>query len=97
LTGNILPDPAGAASCREGRRGGGWRSDWTTSSSLAGPELAATCRAVHFSEGVEREGEGARLSFDYRLRPGVATSRNALKLLELVGLGSRGRRTGSGL
>jgi DNA mismatch repair ATPase MutS len=63
----------------------------------ASPELAVACRAVHFSEGVEREGEGARLSFDYRLRPGVATSRNALKLLELVGLGSRRRRTGSGL
>jgi hypothetical protein len=59
----------------------------------ASPALAPACHAVHFSEGVEREGEGARLSFDYRLRPGVATSRNALKLLELVGLGSRGRRT----
>jgi len=59
----------------------------------ASPDLAPACHAVHFSEGVEREGEGARLSFDYRLRPGVATSRNALKLLELVGLGSRGRRT----
>ena len=57
----------------------------------ATPDLAPACRAVHFSEGVEREGEAARLSFDYRLRPGVATSRNALKLLELVGLGSRGR------
>jgi len=58
----------------------------------ASPDLAPACHAVHFSEGVEREGDGARLSFDYRLRPGVATSRNALKLLELVGLGSRGRR-----
>ena len=57
----------------------------------ASPELAPACRAVHFSEGVDREGEAARLSFDYRLRPGVATSRNALKLLELVGLSARGR------
>jgi MutS domain V len=49
-------------------------------------ELAAASHAVHFSEGVEREGEGVRLVFDYRLRPGVATSRNALKLLQVVGL-----------
>jgi DNA mismatch repair ATPase MutS len=26
------------------------------------------------------------MSFDYRLRPGVATSTNALKLMEMVGL-----------
>jgi DNA mismatch repair ATPase MutS len=51
------------------------------------PELAGRCRAVHFTEGVTAEGEGVRLSFDYKLRPGVATSRNALKLLQLVGLG----------
>ncbi len=49
-------------------------------------ELAAACRPVHFSEGVERDGEGVRLVFDYRLRPAVATSRNALKLLQIVGL-----------
>jgi hypothetical protein len=50
-------------------------------------ELSAACEAVHFTEGVEHVGEGARLSFDYRIRPGVATSRNALTLLRLVGLG----------
>jgi MutS domain V len=49
-------------------------------------ELSAACHAVHFSEGVEREDEGVRLVFDYHLRPGVATSRNALKLLQVVGL-----------
>jgi hypothetical protein len=27
------------------------------------------------------------LTFDYRLREGIATTRNALKLLEVVGLG----------
>jgi DNA mismatch repair ATPase MutS len=52
----------------------------------ASPELRDTCRAVHFTEGVEGAGDEVRLSFDYRLRPGVATSRNALKLLHLVGL-----------
>jgi hypothetical protein len=49
-------------------------------------ELAAACQAVHFSEGVEHHDEGLRLTFDYRLKPGVATSRNALKLLKIVGL-----------
>jgi hypothetical protein len=49
-------------------------------------ELEAACHAVHFSEGVERHDEGVRLVFDYQLRPGVATSRNALKLLQSVGL-----------
>jgi hypothetical protein len=27
------------------------------------------------------------MSFDYRLRPGVATTTNALRLMELVGFG----------
>ncbi|HEY3384418.1 MAG TPA: hypothetical protein VGK32_21885 [Vicinamibacterales bacterium] len=54
-------------------------------------ELASACEAVHFTEGVERHDEGVRLSFDYKLRPGVATSRNALKLLELVGLATGSR------
>jgi DNA mismatch repair ATPase MutS len=52
----------------------------------ASEDLAAVCHAVHFTEGVEHEGEGLRLSFDYTLMPGVATSRNALKLLKSVGL-----------
>ncbi len=49
-------------------------------------ELAAACHPVHFAEGVEQDGEGVRLVFDYRLQPGIATSRNALKLLRSVGL-----------
>jgi hypothetical protein len=50
--------------------------------------LAAAARAVHFTEQVSgASGDGAgRMSFDYRLRPGLATSTNALKLLALVGL-----------
>ncbi|HZF11084.1 MAG TPA: DNA mismatch repair protein, partial [Thermoanaerobaculia bacterium] len=54
------------------------------------PELAAACQPVHFREsfapGAEREGKPV-MTFDYRLRPGVATTANALKLLDLVGLG----------
>lgn len=49
-------------------------------------ELAGTFDAVHFSEAVDAEAGGARLTFDYRLKPGIATSRNALKLLQIVGL-----------
>jgi len=52
------------------------------------PELHAAAHAVHFREEVGRSEDGAAsLSFDYRLREGVATTRNALKLLEAVGLG----------
>ena len=41
---------------------------------------------VHFTETI-REGEaGLEMSFDYKLRPGRATSTNALKLMEIVGL-----------
>jgi DNA mismatch repair ATPase MutS len=54
------------------------------------PELAAASEAVHFREsfapGAEREGKPV-MTFDYQLRSGVATTANALKLLDLVGLG----------
>jgi DNA mismatch repair ATPase MutS len=50
--------------------------------------LATAARPVHFTEQVSGSaGDGAAgMSFDYRLRPGLATSTNALKLLALVGL-----------
>jgi DNA mismatch repair ATPase MutS len=50
-------------------------------------DLARACTAVHFSEGVEGAGDSVTLSFDYRLQPGLATSRNALRLLRMMGLG----------
>ena len=56
---------------------------------LAGePEIAAAARAVHFRETVvPRSGrERARMTFDYVLRPGPATTTNALALLAAVGL-----------
>jgi DNA mismatch repair ATPase MutS len=50
--------------------------------------LAGASRPVHFTEQVTSENGGvAGMTFDYRLRPGLATSTNALKLLALVGLG----------
>lgn len=48
--------------------------------------LHAACHTVHFTETFERTAQGPRMDFDYRLREGVATSRNALKLVELVGI-----------
>ena len=43
---------------------------------------------VHFREQVVDVGGARTLRFDYLLRPGIATSRNALLLLEIAGLGS---------
>jgi DNA mismatch repair ATPase MutS len=52
----------------------------------ATPELQAAGDHVHFAEAIDGSGAQGMLTFDYRLRPGVATSRNALRLMELVGL-----------
>ena len=52
--------------------------------SLASEEpLATAAELVHFSEIVSDNGE---MRFDYRLRPGIATSRNALRLMKLIGI-----------
>ncbi len=52
------------------------------------PDLRAAADDVHFREQVVSGEEGRpRLTFDYLLRPGLATTRNALKLLDAVGLG----------
>ncbi|GIW08275.1 MAG: hypothetical protein KatS3mg060_3080 [Dehalococcoidia bacterium] len=52
----------------------------------AAPELRAVADCVHFSEQIEPGADGAVMRFDYRLRPGLATSTNALRLMEIVGL-----------
>jgi MutS domain V len=49
------------------------------------PRLDPASSKVHYREQVGEEGDHV-LTFDYRLRPGLATSRNALKLLRIVGL-----------
>lgn len=51
------------------------------------PDLLDAAHSVHFREEVEGGQDGTRLSFDYRLREGIATTRNALKMLDAVGLG----------
>ena len=50
-------------------------------------ELAKACQTVHFSEQfVEKDGKKT-MTFDYQMKPGIAQTTNALKLLEIVGLG----------
>jgi DNA mismatch repair ATPase MutS len=49
-------------------------------------ELSAVSRPVHFTEQFTRGVEGLRMTFDYRLRSGIATSTNALHLMEMIGL-----------
>jgi len=51
------------------------------------PDLAAAARAVHFSDTLTAGPAGPVMTFDYKLRPGLATSSNALRLVELLGLG----------
>lgn len=50
-----------------------------------GPELATLAVPVHLGETVGTDASGPAMRFDYRLRPGVATSTNALRLMRLVG------------
>ena len=56
----------------------------------ASPALADKCSCVHFRETLHDEQAEKIMTFDYRLRPGIATTSNALKLLEIVGLEARG-------
>lgn len=53
---------------------------------LAGDRLAGHADSVHFTETVTRQDGVLDMTFDYTLRPGLATSTNALKLMELVGI-----------
>jgi DNA mismatch repair ATPase MutS len=52
--------------------------------SLADEEpFVSVARLQHFAEQVHADGQ---MTFDYKLRPGLATSRNALRLMQLIGL-----------
>jgi DNA mismatch repair ATPase MutS len=51
--------------------------------------LAAHVRAVHFTEHYDKTAAGLVMRFDYRLRAGPATTRNALQLLESIGVHTR--------
>ncbi|MBA2290324.1 MAG: hypothetical protein H0V98_08070 [Chloroflexia bacterium] len=47
--------------------------------------LEASAAPVHFSEQFDEQEGVAGMTFDYQLRPGLATSSNALALMELLG------------
>jgi DNA mismatch repair ATPase MutS len=54
---------------------------------LAGEEpLKSAATLAHFTEQVHPDGT---MTFDYRLRPGLATSTNALRLMQLIGITPR--------
>jgi DNA mismatch repair ATPase MutS len=48
-------------------------------------ELKPAIVPVHFRETLHPGGDPP-MTFDYKMRPGIATTMNALKLMELVGL-----------
>ncbi len=52
-----------------------------------GPELESHLQKVHFEEQVSSpDADDPKMSFDYRLRPGVVQSSNALRLMKRVGI-----------
>ena len=52
----------------------------------AGAGIADAARPVHFRETLTPGPDGPRMTFDYKLRSGPATTTNALELLRQVGL-----------
>jgi ABC-type multidrug transport system fused ATPase/permease subunit len=53
----------------------------------ASPSIVDSCQTVHFRETIAGNGPAQQMTFDHKMRPGVTPTTNALKLLELVGLG----------
>jgi len=52
------------------------------------PQLQAIAHTVHFRETITRDADGRdQMTFDYQMRQGVSPTTNALRLLEVVGLG----------
>ena len=53
------------------------------------PELMSVANVVHFRETIRPDAEGnEQMTFDYLMRKGVSPTTNALRLLQMVGLGS---------
>jgi DNA mismatch repair ATPase MutS len=71
---------------RQGAIGAVSTHDLSLVAADAPPALVAAARQVHFRETVLDTAEGPRMTFDYTLRPGTATSTNALRLMQIVGL-----------
>ncbi len=56
------------------------------------PDLARIAHTVHFRETITPDADGdERMTFDYIMRKGVSPTTNALRLLEMVGLGEEKR------
>jgi DNA mismatch repair ATPase MutS len=53
---------------------------------ILGSDLAGPAHEVHLAETVHETNGELDMTFDYTLRPGLATTTNALKLMELVGI-----------
>lgn len=52
------------------------------------PQLQSIAHTVHFRETITRDADGRdQMTFDYQMRQGVSPTTNALRLLEVVGLG----------
>lgn len=52
------------------------------------PSLREISQTVHFRETITKDEQGRdEMTFDYRMRQGVSPTTNALRLLEVVGLG----------
>jgi ABC-type multidrug transport system fused ATPase/permease subunit len=52
----------------------------------ASQDFSARADSRHLTEHVEVEGDELKMTFDYKLRPGPATSGNALNLVRMLGL-----------
>ncbi|HEY0070724.1 MAG TPA: DNA mismatch repair protein MutS [Chloroflexia bacterium] len=55
-------------------------------------DVAAAARMFHFSENFSTGPNGPQMSFTYKLKPGISTSTNALKLMQIVGLDLGGEK-----
>ncbi len=52
------------------------------------PQLKAIAHTVHFRETITQSADGSdTMTFDYQMHEGISPTTNALRLLELVGLG----------
>ena len=61
---------------------------WATSclNRMLSPRSPVIARPIHFTEHFATGPNGPTMTFDYLIRPGIATSTNALRLMEIVGL-----------
>jgi DNA mismatch repair ATPase MutS len=52
------------------------------------PAMQSVATTVHFRETIRPDAQGnEQMTFDYKMRQGVSPTTNALRLLEMVGLG----------